>query len=142
MTNIIVEEARLWIGTRFKHQGRVKITSDSSGGCDCLGLIMGLGIKAKNGKLLKSYDITNYRRAILSYDLLNAFNQLLTPIDIKDLSIGNIILIRINGFPQHLAVISAVHPYISIIHSYAQARKVVEQYLPQKWKENIAGAYK
>ena len=142
MSNIIVNEARSWIGTKFKHQGRIKKSKEDYGGCDCLGLIMGLGVKTKTGELLKSYDVTNYPKTLSSDDLLNSFNKLLTPIDIKDMSIGNVILIRINVFPQHLAVVSSVNPHISVIHSYAQARKVVEQYLPREWKENIVGVYK
>lgn len=141
MINPIVSEARSWVGTKFKHQGRIKRTEFNYGGCDCLGLIMGLGIKTRNGESLKLYDITNYPKIISSNDLFESLNQLLKPVEIKNISIGNIILIRISGFPQHLAIVSELNPYISIIHSYAQARKVVEQYLPLEWQKNIVGVY-
>ncbi|CUH81641.1 putative endopeptidase Spr precursor [Tritonibacter multivorans] len=35
--NAVVEEARLWLGTPYRHQGAVR-----GAGCDCLGLIRGI----------------------------------------------------------------------------------------------------
>lgn len=137
--NQIIIEARSWIGTKFKHQGRVKINSNDQGGCDCLGLIMGVGIKTKTQELLKNYDTNDYPRRIKSNILLEELNQLMLPSE--KVSTGNILLIRIGEWPVHLALVSGVVPYLSIIHSYAQARKVVEQHLPEDWQKNIVQIY-
>lgn len=133
MTSInIINEAHSWLGTRFKHQGRVKISANDKGGCDCLGLIMGLGLKSKLGEDLKNFDQLEYPKLITSNVLQEKLDLLLEPS--KEIHLGNILLIRINNWPQHLAVVVGLKPHITIIHSYLQARKVVKQYLPEKWE--------
>ena len=37
-----LREARSWVGTRYVHQGRVKRNAHNLGGCDCLGLLVGV----------------------------------------------------------------------------------------------------
>jgi hypothetical protein len=146
MKNKIIEEAYSWIDTRFKHQGRLKKSGYHYGGCDCLGLIIGiakdLDLRSLNGKKLESLDNITYPKLLTSNILQEKLNQFLARIAINDLEIGDIILIEINNWPQHLAIISALKPNISIIHSYAQARKVVEQHLPEEWFKKIIAAYR
>ncbi|MEK6733598.1 MAG: hypothetical protein AABY27_00620 [Pseudomonadota bacterium] len=136
---MVINEARKWLGTRYKHQGRVRKGSDNAGGCDCLGLILGLGIKTKANENLNIYDIKNYPKYLTSNFLLDELDKHLIRVD--ELEPGNIILIRINNWPQHLALVTGINPNITIIHSYAQARKVVEQHLPKIWEENIVAIY-
>ena len=57
------------------------------------------------------------------------------------MKIGNMLLIQINGWPQHLAIVSELKPHITIIHSYAQVGKVIEQYLPERWEADIVSLY-
>jgi cell wall-associated NlpC family hydrolase len=136
---LLIDEARSWIGTKFQHQGRIKKQGNDVGGCDCLGLIMGLGVKTKGGKLLSHFDQKSYPKALSSDILLTKLSSLLKKSD--KLSPGNILLIKIENWPQHLAIISEICPYIRIIHSYAQAKKVVEQHLPETWKNSIVAVF-
>ena len=138
----IIDQAHAWLGTRFKHQGRIKRNGQDAGGCDCLGLIMGVGIKTKNGDFLQIFDQKNYSKLLTSNLLLDRLNLLLERVEFERIESGNIILIRINNWPQHLAIVTEVTPHITIIHSYIQARKVVKQYLPEEWKKNIAAIYR
>lgn len=133
----IVNEARSWVGTRFKHQGRIKKNKNDLGGCDCLGLIMGLNIKTISGDNLKFFDEKNYPKLINSNKLLDKLNILLEKA--KKIEPGNIIVIRVNNWPQHLAIVTNVDPEITIIHSYLQAKKIVEQNLSKQWE--IVAAY-
>jgi cell wall-associated NlpC family hydrolase len=137
----IVLEAREWIGTRFKHQGRVKKTIKHDGGCDCLGLIVNLGLRTKYGDLLNLYDQISYSRANSSNILLTQLDLLLDKVEFKNIQPGDLILLRINNWPQHLAIISSVRP-IKIIHSYIQAKKVVEHHLPEEWQNRIMAIYR
>lgn len=61
----IIKTARTWLGTKFHHQGRIKRSKQNLGGCDCVGLIIGigneLGIKSHN-KNLNEYDTAKYGR--------------------------------------------------------------------------------
>ena len=146
MKNKIMEEACSWIDTRFKHQGRLKKSYHHNGGCDCLGLIIGiakaLDLKSLTGEKLESLDNITYPRLLTSNILQEKLNQILKRVEINDLEIGDVILVEINNWPQHLAVISSFKPNISIIHSYAQARKVVKQHLPEEWFNKIIAAYR
>jgi len=146
LSNKIINEARSWLGTKFKHQGRIKKTTNDSGGCDCLGLIIGvaknLHIRAKNGELLASFDQIIYPKLLTSNILQEELNKLLFEIEIKDLQAGDIILLKINNWPQHLAIVSDITPHITIIHSYIQARKVVEQHFPKDWTNKIVATYR
>ncbi len=130
----IIAEAHSWLGTPFKHQARVK-----GKGCDCLGFLMGMGLKTKNGEALKKFDQSNYPKLLTSNILLETLDSLL--IISERIDPGDIILIRINNWPQHLALVVEVDPEIIIIHSYLQARKVVKQHLPEEWKQNIVAIY-
>lgn len=137
---MLIKEARSWIGTKFKHQGRIKISQTDRGGCDCLGFILGLGIRTKTGGLLSDCDPKIYPRLLNSNLLQEKLDYLL---DQKTkIEVGDIILLKINNWPQHLAIVSGIEPHITIIHSYAQAKMVVEQYLPTEWKKNIVGIYR
>lgn len=143
-TNEIIAEARSWIGTKFKHQGRIKKSENHKGGCDCLGLILGvadnLKAKSKLGVNLSRLDQNNYPKILVSNLLMDQLDQHLERI--SNFKEGDVILIKINNWPQHLALISSLKPNITIIHSYIQARKVVEQHLPDEWKNNIVSAYR
>ena len=130
----IITESRSWIGTRFKHQGRIKYEC-----CDCLGLLLGLNIYTKTGDALKSHDVTNYPKLIESNILLEHLDRLLEKTE--TIRPGNLLLIRVNNWPQHLAIVTEVDPHIIIVHAYVQARKVVEQHLPEEWKKNIVAMY-
>lgn len=128
----IIANAHSWLETKFKHQGRVKISADNKGGCDCLGLIMGLNLKTKLGEDLKLFDQLEYPKLMTSNALQEQLDLLLEPS--SEIRLGSVILIKINNWPQHLAVVVELKPYITIIHSYLQARKVVKQHLPKEWE--------
>lgn len=59
MRKKIISEAKTWLGTDFHHQRRVKISINHCGGCDCIGLIIGvataLNLRSKTGNLLIDY---------------------------------------------------------------------------------------
>ncbi len=146
MSKEIIEEAHSWLGTRFKHQGRVKKSDFDLGGCDCLGLIIGvaesLNIHALNAVPLKLFDQNTYPKLLTSNILLEQLDQLLTRVEIENMQPGDVILLKINSWPQHLAIIVSVDPEIIIIHSYIQARRVVKQHLPKIWFEKIIAVYR
>ena len=141
--NIIVKSAREWIGTKFVHKGRVKKNKSNNGGCDCIGLIIGvaneLNIKY-NGKTLENYDE--------SYNKVHDYNQLkngLNKVFKKSCSIenGTIILFQMNRRLQHVAIsVKNNNNYYNIIHADAKAGRVVETGLDNKMKLKIIEYYK
>jgi cell wall-associated NlpC family hydrolase len=141
----IVAEAKTWLGTAFHHQGRIKINVNNKGGCDCLGLIIGvanaLSIKSKTGKPLIEYDQTNYDRIPLKNILKQQLEIHLQVIDKADINYGDIVLFEFDKNPQHLAIISDKSSEITIIHAYAKSRKIVEHRLDLAWHNRIVAAY-
>lgn len=146
LTKRIVEEARSWIGTAFHQLGRVKKTGTQQGGCDCLGLIIGtldnLGILSKDKLSFKEYDPIHYSAVsdghLLTKNLANHF----LPISKKDLKEGDIVLFEFNNNPQHLAFIASSNNNLTIIHSFIQAKKVVEHYFSKWWLDKVIASYR
>jgi cell wall-associated NlpC family hydrolase len=144
----VEQQSRTWIGTKFKHQGRLKKNENNSGGVDCIGFIVGiskeLGAKDKNNKLLHEYDRRDYSREPNGNLLKDVFEKFLQPVkDPQNLKPGYILLIRFVKHPQHTAVVGT-HPNgeLSMIHAYQPSGKVVEHLLTDHWKNKIVGVYK
>ncbi len=155
----IIAEAREWVGTRFHHQGRLKAGDRSSagkhkGGCDCIGLIMGvarkLNLTDKNGIPLNRYDCTDYSREPDGNFLREMLSQHLTEIPLSDIKPADILLFRFVDNPQHVGIVSnylhsaqksSKQHNLGIIHCYVQARRVVEHLLDENWQKRIVASY-
>jgi cell wall-associated NlpC family hydrolase len=127
MREQIVEEARKYLGVRFRHQGR------TVAGIDCAGLILNVG----NDLGLIEYSETGYARRPNSYAMLNSLNKNLQPV-LGEPQAGDIILFSYFGRPQHLGF----RTDRGMIHAFANARKVVEHHLDSTWRERIVNVYK
>lgn len=137
-SNQILTEARTWIGTRFQHQGRLKKSSECIGGCDCLGLIIGvaraLQIKTKDGVLLYELDRKDY--SIRPRDDNRLFNELNKIFTLKkEMDNGDIALMSIERWPYHLGILDTTNG--SIIHACFYSRQVVERPLDCIWLNKI-----
>lgn len=77
--NAIIQEARTWLGTPFKHQGRLK-----GQGVDCLGLLVGvaaaLRLRGRDGLPLTSRDSLAYGHYPDEAALRDGLKRCLTPI--------------------------------------------------------------
>jgi len=146
MTHPIVTAARGWIGTRFHHQGRIRKTESHKGGVDCLGLLAGvaaeLDLRRPDGLPLIAADETNYPHQPDPKHLRACLSQLLMPIPLGGIRPGDILLLRIDESPQHLAIVSAMSDGPGIIHAYAPARAVVEHRLDDWWRKRIEAAFR
>lgn len=146
----IVQAARGWLGTRFVHQGRLKKTAQHQGGCDCLGLLVGVAkelramtIRAGRPTYLAECDCADYGRIPDGAQLKEALNDLLETIPLTALAPGDVILLAMDGNPQHLAMISD-YPggTLGMIHAFLPARKVVEHRLDDVWRKRIIASYR
>jgi len=126
----IVAEARTWIGTRYQHQGALKGI-----GCDCIGLVAGAAFAAglpSAEAFARDTRWRGYGRAPDPIMLLKACAEYFDPIAAPD--VGDVLVMSFVGEPQHFALLSGVD---YIIHSYAQARRVVEHRLDAVWRARI-----
>jgi hypothetical protein len=136
----IVACARGWVGTRFHHQGRLKKTNAHKGGVDCLGLLM--GVAEELDLPFAGYDDTSYPHYPDTLKLRLALTQAMLEVEVEDIKAGDILLLSIEGSPQHLAVVSEMASDLAIIHAYAPARAVVEHILDDWWRERIVGVFR
>ncbi len=145
----IVAAARSWIGTRFHYQGRVKKTAHHRGGVDCLGLFMGvareLNLKTKHGFSIADFDRTDYSQPVDAELFSAMLAEHLEPVKMSDIHAGFLLMFKIKNSQQHIGI-AGIYNFnpeeYSLIHSYAQARRVVETVLDQKWRDKIVSAYR
>ena len=129
----VIAEARSWIGTPWKHQGCVRGRA-----CDCVGLIKGvargLGLA---GASVDTEAYRGYARLPNPETMLKGLAEHMIPIPAEAAGPGDVVLFRLGGQPQHLAILSDE----GIIHAFAEARRVVEQRMPVAWRRQIVRAY-
>lgn len=116
----IVSEARSWINTPWRHQGR------SRSGVDCVGLVVmvckGLGIS--------DYDSTTYGRDPDARKFLSHFTAGgATRINPQNAQVGDLLIFHQSGFPCHSGIRSAIGDEPSVIHAHMQRRMVKEERL-------------
>ena len=140
----VVTEARGWIGTRWHHQASVKGV-----GVDCAGLVLGVGLNlglfsvdlVLDGP--ETRELFAYGREPTSTQSLAGCQAFLSPIDFDALQLGDVVLLTFNGQASHLAILgdypSGGH---SLIHAYAQARRVVENRFDESWVNRFASAWR
>ena len=155
----VVVEARTWLGTPFRHQGRIKNV-----GVDCLGLLVGvaaeLNLKSKTGEPLTALDELGYGHFpdsdYLQKQLAETMEVIEKPI------VGSIGLFCIDGRAQHLGIFGTklnqesgiknqevfshdscfmFQDSMTLIHAYAPMRKVVEHGFTDEWKARLIKAY-
>lgn len=133
---VIVTEAREWLGTRWMHQQAIKGVA-----CDCIGLVRGVAVNV--GLVPADFatrpEVTQFMgygrrpdgRLIVALDLfLDRATSKSEP--------GDVLLMRFDQNPQHVAIVSD----IGIIHSHASARRVVEHRLDDVWTQRIVAVYR
>lgn len=140
----VVAAARRYVGVRFRHQGRSEQI-----GLDCLGLLMlvardlGLHSRSKERPLLGTLDRNDYSLLPDGGCLKAMLDEHLTPLRVTELAEGDVLLLTLDGNPQHLAIASTLADGRSgIIHAYRQAGKVVEHQFASPWTDSVAAAYR
>jgi len=117
--DLMVAEARKWLGVRWRHQGRSRRT-----GVDCVGLCLmvarGLGVTVA--------DITTYPRRHDGSLLRLYLDQRLTATGRYQPQQGDVALFRDNGFAVHVGFIGAgAAGALTVIHAHARRRQVIEE---------------
>jgi cell wall-associated NlpC family hydrolase len=137
VNELVVQQARTWLGTKFQHQGRIKASQTQRGGVDCIGLILDVA-KELNIELPEQ---NNYGRLPDHHHLISQADKYLCEKNIKFPETGDILMLKIDKHPQHFALVGSNSMGLTIIHSYAPLRKVVEHNLSQYWLQRIVKIY-
>ena len=130
MRSRIVDEARRWIGVRWRHQGR-----DRHYGIDCVGLGLAVGWELN---LLPKDDHTGYRRGTYGQTFrrwFEAAGMIWKPIEQKDR--GDVLILEDGGYPCHLGIFTRN----TIIHAHIRYRRVVEEAYTDEWVQKTIDCY-
>jgi NlpC/P60 family putative phage cell wall peptidase len=130
----IVSEARSWLRTPFHAQGAVK-----GAGCDCAGLVIGI---ARELRLVPaSFDVGPYSQQPHNYLLSATCAQYMRPIPVSQAQAGDVLEIRFQNEPQHLAILV---PYylggFGVVHALSR-KSVREHRLDDRWQRRCTAAY-
>ena len=137
----VVACARQFLGVPFAHQGR------SRAGLDCLGLLLVTAQAAEitfEGMATAQLAVPNYGVRPDTAMLRQQLDRFLVPIAKETRAPGDIVLLQVQGLPQHLAMLSdyPLAGELGMIHAYAPARKVVEHRYDEAWQRNTVGCYR
>jgi cell wall-associated NlpC family hydrolase len=145
----LVETVRRWLGTAFHHQGRICATSTHRGGCDCIGLVMGVAAELQicsrqsTHPFLSHVDRCDYPRLPRSDVLETALDTHFYSVERQALQAGDVVLFAIDQNGRHVGILTpGQHQPFGLIHAYAQARKVVEHDFDNHWQDCLIGAYR
>lgn len=130
----IVATARTWMGTPYRHQGRVKGEA-----VDCLGLIA--GVAKELGIFL--YDHTNYRPQPDGVMLKKECDRMLVPS--HGLWPGSVMLLWVahRALPQHMAIVTRLadgRP--GMVHAIQTLGRVTEHGIDDFWLRRLVQTYK
>ncbi len=127
----IIEAARDWIGTPWRHHQRNKTK-----GCDCVQFILGVGKEL--GHPIPEFP--NYYRSPEGDELLFKLELVLEKIDPKEALPGDVLVFKntFKGLPHHVGFLSYNN---KLIHADQRAGRVVEVNIGYL-QRLIVGAYK
>lgn len=119
---LVVAEARSWIGTPYRHQASLK-----QKGCDCIGLIIGIWRELFNGLPLEfklPVYTPGWAEETKKSQLVEISRQYLTEVAVDDFMDGDVIMYRMlrSAPTKHCAIVSSSS---TIIHAY-QGHGVIE----------------
>lgn len=134
----ILTAARAELGTPFRHQGRTPGVA-----LDCAGLVCHVATALG----LEYLDQQGYSRHPSDGLLESALDSqpALVRVPLADIQAGDVLLMKFNSDPQHLALFaghSPVYQAEGIIHAWLQARKVCEHVLTDEWRSRIVRVYR
>ncbi len=125
----VVEEARTWLGTPFRHQGMIK-----GHGTDCIGMMRGIAI---NLDLLKDVGVGSlkvkpylgYGKSPVPSKFLGILREYMVEVRVDEVLPADLLLFRGRIYPTHLAMVTDV----GIIHCAMDFGKVVEHRMDKSW---------
>ena len=137
-TEIILAEARAWIGTPYQHQASVK-----GAGADCLGLLRGIwrAVLGAEPELVPAYT-EDWAEPSRQEVLMTAAERWLARKSLAKAEPGDVLLFRMRdgSIAKHLGIQSATSPEASFIHAYT-GHGVIESPLSQPWQRRIAARF-
>ncbi len=135
---IIVAEARRWIGTPYVHQA-----STFGAGTDCLGLLRGVwrALYGHEPEPVPAYSL-DWSEPQGEERLWEAALRHLTPKHLADEASGDVLLFRMRAgsVAKHLGLATNIGPDARFIHAYSKFG-VIESPLSTPWRRKIVARF-
>lgn len=136
----IVDRARAWIGTPYRHQASCR-----GAGTDCLGLLRGVWreILGPEPEAVPGYT-PDWSEPGRTEDLLDAARRNLVEIGQSEMQAGDVLVLRMRetGIAKHVGIVGASPAGApTLIHAYSGCG-VVESPLTPAWARRIAGVFR
>lgn len=101
---LVAAQAEQWIGAPFLWQGRIRA------GCDCKGLLAGIAAELGFAEAASVEALCgDYGGRVPLGRLRQGLARIFDPVAVAERRAGDVLLCRVSGLPQHLAV-CAPHP--------------------------------
>lgn len=128
----IQTEARRWLGTPFRHQGR------SAEGLDCVGLL----IMIARAFELPHGNVTGYTRRAKGMGFLEHFHAHLTEIAPATIAPGDVLVFVEALYPCHTGILSERQTVPHLIHAHGLRGRVIEEPYLGEWPGKLRFAFR
>ena len=130
----IITEARRWVGTPFRHQGRVRGRA-----VDCAGLIIGTGLATG---IIDGYQEIGYGRQPNPERMGGHLDQWMERIPVSEARDGDVYWFRFIQ-PMHVGFASTLPDgRAGVIHAWQDIGRCVEHGLDDTWRRRIVAAFR
>lgn len=137
--DLVLAEARSWIGTPYQHQASVKGV-----GADCLGLLRGVwrAVLGTEPEPVPPYT-DDWAEPARQEVLLVAAERCLCRKPISEAATADVLLFRMrdSGIAKHLGIQSQTGTVARFIHAYT-GHSVIESPLSQPWQRRIVARFR
>ncbi|MHA6262172.1 NlpC/P60 family protein [Arenibacterium sp. CAU 1754] len=134
----IVDVARSWIGTPYRHQAACR-----GAGADCLGLVRGVWreVLGREPETVPAYSM-DWSEPQGQEALWDAAARHLVEKPVCAIEPGNVILFRMRAgaVAKHLGIVSRTDSVGAFIHAYTR-HGVIESSLSAPWKRRIVASF-
>ena len=130
--DMIVAEARTWLGVPWRHQGRTRA------GIDCVGLL----VCVTRALGLSDYDSTGYGRHAQGQTFVRHFQENMDGIGISEARPGDVLVFADRAYPCHCGVLTERHGVPHLLHAHAIRRKVIEEPYAGEWQAKVKFAFR
>ncbi len=135
--SVVVQAARGWIGTPYKHQASLR-----GAGSDCLGLLRGVWreVIGPEPEAVPAYT-PDWSEPARREDLMAAANRWLERTDRAEAGAVLLFRIREGAVAKHLGILSVAGEDAAFVHAYS-GHGVVESPLSRPWEKRVVAMFR
>jgi hypothetical protein len=131
-SDAVIAEARRWLGTPWRHQGRTRA------GVDCAGLV----VMVARTLGLADYDAAGYSRRASGFDFVRHFQAAMESVRVAEAMPGDVLVFADGAYPCHCGFLSLWQDHPHLIHAHVSRRQVVEEPYIGEWPGSVRFAFR